>query len=66
MKDYQTLYLDWITSRVDNLEFFKPITKSSEPEIYMDDKIKALFQSAKNLCEEMGIILKSSTVRRLQ
>ena len=53
-KDYQALHLDWITSGVDNLESSKPITKSSEPKIYMDDKIEALFQSAKNLWEEDG------------
>src|SRR5207253_4961184 len=65
-KKYQTLYLDWITSGVDNLESSKPIIKSSEPNVYMDDKIEALFQSAKNLCEEGGMILKNLTVRRLQ
>ena len=54
VKDYQTLYLDWITSGVDNLESSKPITKPPEPNVYMDDKIEALFQSAKNLCEEDG------------
>ena len=54
VKDYQMLYLDWITSEVDNLESSKPITKSSEPNVYMDDKIEVLFQSAKNLCEENG------------
>ena len=54
VKDYQTLYLDWITSGVDNLESSKPITKSSEPNVYMDDKIEALFQNAKNLWEEDG------------
>ena len=53
-KKYQALHLDWIISGVDNLESSKPITKSSEPNVYMDDKIEALFQSAKNLCEEGG------------
>src|SRR2546421_7518497 len=53
-KKYQTLHLDWITSEVDNLESFKPVIKSFEPNVYMDDKIEALFQSAKNLCEEGG------------
>ena len=54
VKDYQMLYLDWITSGVDKLESSKPITKPPEPNVYMDDKIEALFQSAKNLCEEDG------------
>ena len=54
VKDYQTLYLDWITSGVDNLESSKPITKLPEPNVYMDDKIEALFQNAKNLWEEDG------------
>ena len=48
------LHLDWITSGVDNLESSKPVTKLSEPNVYMDDKIEALFQSAKNLWEEDG------------
>ena len=49
---YQALHLDWITSEVDNLESSKPITELFEPNIYMDDKIKALFQNVKNLLEE--------------
>ena len=53
-KKYQALHLDWIISGVDNLESSKPITKSSEPNVYMDDKIEALFQNAKNLWEEDG------------
>ena len=53
-KEYQALHLDWITSGIDNLKSFKLITKSSEPNVYMDDKIEALFQSAKNLCEKGG------------
>jgi hypothetical protein len=53
-KKYQALHLEWILSGVDKLESSKPITKSSEPNVYMDDKIEALFQSAKNLCEEDG------------
>jgi len=53
-KEYQALHLDWITSGIDNLESSKPITKSSEPNVYMDDKIEALFQNAKNLWEEDG------------
>src|SRR5207245_2896721 len=54
VKDYQMLYLDWITSGVDKLESSKPITKPPESNVYMDDKIEALFQNAKNLCEENG------------
>ena len=56
-KKYQALHLDWIISGVDNLESSKPITDSSgnwAPNVYMDDKIEALFQSAKNLWEEDG------------
>src|ERR1041384_439886 len=53
-KKYQALHLEWILSGVDNLESSKLITKSSELNVYMDDKIEALFQSAKNLCEEDG------------
>ena len=53
-KKYQALHLDWIISGIDNLESSKPITKLSEPNVYMDDKIKALFQSAKNLWKENG------------
>ena len=43
-----------MTSGVDNLESSKSITKSSEPNVYMDDKIEALFQSVKNLLEKNG------------
>jgi len=42
-KKYQALHFDWIPSGVDNLESSKPITKSSESNVYMDDKIEALF-----------------------
>src|ERR1044071_5490637 len=37
---------------IDNLESSKPITKSFEPNVYMDDKIEALFQNVKNLLEK--------------
>ena len=39
---------------VDNLKSSKPVIKPPEPNVYMDDKIEALFQNAKNLWEEDG------------